>query len=67
MNVDQIFCDHDYELTHEHTTESKFEVSARACNGHGNLPWQLCDASRKYIQTFKCTKCNKLKRYVEVV
>ena len=32
-----------------------------------NLPWQLCDASRKFVQVFVCSECGKLKRYVEKI
>jgi len=60
-----IFCIHDYELIHEVTTESEFEVMARyVTNMKGNFHIGL---SRYYIQIFKCKKCNNLKRYVQLL
>jgi hypothetical protein len=67
-----IFCKHDWELISETVTKSRYEVAMEAFDGRAgtskvNLPWQLCDASRKHIQTFTCRKCGKLKRFVEEI
>lgn len=64
-----MFCKHKWSLLSETVTKSKFESSISAFrsveNGKVKLPWQLCDASRKHIQTFSCDKCGNLKRFVE--
>ena len=62
-----MFCRHEWKLLSETTTKSKFESSMEALPSGAQkmqLPWQLCDADRKHIQTFSCEKCGKLKRYV---
>jgi len=64
-------CKHDWKLLSETITESKFEHTIRIIKSINNgeremqLPWQLVDADRKHIQTFTCSKCGKLKRFVE--
>jgi hypothetical protein len=53
----------------ETVTKSKYESTIEAMKGviEGNtsLPWQMCDADRKHIQVFTCSKCGNLKRFVE--
>jgi hypothetical protein len=62
-----MFCKHDWELLSETVTKSRLEVATSNLVGATKIkiPWQLCDASRKHIQTFACKKCGKIKRYVE--
>ena len=60
---------HTWKILSETTTKSKFEVACNAVYsrekvGKINIPWQMCDASRKFIQIFQCTKCGELKRFV---
>ncbi len=60
-----MFCKHDWSVLSETVTKSKFEVATERMTHAKNLPWQLCDADRKHIQVFTCSKCGKLKRFVE--
>jgi len=63
-----IFCNHDYELIQEVVTKSAFEVAYNTVKTSAkgiNIPWQMCNTERKHITTLKCTKCGKLKRFVE--
>jgi hypothetical protein len=64
-----MFCKHDWSVLSESVTESKYEVTIRSTKGFAtgktNIPWQLCDASRKHIVIVCCKKCGKLKRFVE--
>ena len=66
-----MFCKHEWKMLTEIVTKSKYEVATEAITGQGGgkvkLPWQLCDAERKHIQTFTCNKCGKLKRFVETI
>ena len=63
-----MFCKHEWQLLSETTTESKLEHSMKQLNQLiKSLPWQLCDAERKHIQTFSCKKCGLLKRFVEEI
>lgn len=69
----EIFCKHDWKLLSETITKSKFEHSIETLrndtilNHPTDLPWQLCNADRKYIQIFQCSKCKKLKKFVEKI
>jgi len=66
-----MFCKHKWELVSETTTKSKFELATECAYREGmntskfTIPWQLCNADRKFIQIVQCTKCGKLKRFVE--
>jgi hypothetical protein len=63
-----MFCKHDWKLLSETVTKSKLEVATSQFSGGAGklrLPWQLCDADRKHIQAFTCSKCGKFKRFVE--
>lgn len=63
-----MFCKHSWNLISEVTTKSKFEcVTETMRNNVTNvrIPHQLCCADRKFIQVVQCTKCGKLKRFVE--
>ena len=64
-----MFCNHEWKVLSETVTKSKYETALEAASiasaGVTKLPWQLCDAERKHIQTFTCEKCGKLKRFVE--
>ena len=64
-----MFCKHKWKLLSETVTKSKFEVAVEGAKGTSKikLPWQVCDAERKHIQTFACEKCGKLKRFVEII
>ena len=63
-----MFCKHDWKELSAIVTKSKFEVATEAMGKHNasssKLPWQLCNAERKHIQTLTCSKCGKLKRVV---
>ena len=61
-----LLCKHNYCLASETTTESKMEhlrslLSVTKLNGVDVE--EMC--KRKHIQTFTCTKCGELKRFVE--
>lgn len=64
----KIFCNHEWEILSDTTTESKFEHARRICDNTGavsvKIPHQMCQADRKNIQILSCSKCGKLKRYV---
>jgi len=64
-----MFCNHKWELLSETVTKSKLEHSVECLDlgAKFSLPWQLCDADRKHIQVFHCSKCGKLKRFVESI
>ena len=60
-----MFCKHNWQLIHEFKTKS-------ICDELLSRGWKfnISDVDfvkGKYIQTFTCDKCGKLKRYVEVV
>ena len=60
-----MFCKHKWETLSEKTTKSQVE-HARECGliltkGGGDV------LERKYIQVVTCTKCGKLKRFVESI
>lgn len=65
--IKQLFCGHDYQLIHEHTSKSALEVTLDKMGGQVQAKGRVLDNSKTYVQTFKCTKCNKIKRYVEVI
>lgn len=64
-----MFCKHEWKVLSETTTVSKIEHSIVVLKpdmmGKFNIPAQMCDADRKYIQVIACDKCGKLKRFVE--
>jgi len=64
-----MFCKHKWEILSETVTKSKYESSMEASAilsvSNIKLPHQLCDADRKHIQVFTCSKCGKLRRFVE--
>jgi hypothetical protein len=64
-----MFCNHEWNVLSETVTKSKLENSIEAFRAAGGenfkLPRQLCCAERKHIQIINCTKCGKIKRYVE--
>ena len=66
-----MFCRYKWEVLSTEVTQSKFESSVLALSGvvkeKVNLPHQLCDADRKHIQIVTCSKCGKLKRFVEEI
>lgn len=65
-----MFCKHEWQVLSETVTKSKFEVTMELMSptyGNVNLPHQLIDANRKHIQVFTCSKCGKLKRFVEKI
>lgn len=61
------FCKHTWKVLTEVTTKSKLEIAKEGVTGRSTIPWQLADASRKYITTYTCTTCGKLKRFVEEI
>lgn len=67
-----MFCKHQWEVLSETTTESKYENSVKAARAAGvavvtRMPWQMCDAKRKYICIVTCKKCGKLTKFVETI
>ena len=60
------FCKHDWKVKSETTTKSKFQSAMDACPAR-HIPWQMACAERKFIQIVTCTKCGKLKRFVESI
>ena len=67
-----MFCRHDWQVLSEITTTSIYEHAIKAMRAEGvtgsiSLPWQLCDGERKFIQIISCSKCGKLKRFVETI
>jgi hypothetical protein len=60
-----MFCKHDWKVLSEITTKSKIEhalaIGANVTRGNGFA------LERKHILVIKCTKCGKLKRYVEEI
>ena len=66
-----MFCKHEWKMLSETVTKSKFEVATEAMGKYNasssKLPWQLCNAERKHIQTFACSKCGKLTRFVTTI
>lgn len=67
-----MFCKHNWSLISETVTKSKIEESIevlRRANINEELifPHKLCCAERKHIQVFVCSKCGKLKRFVEQI
>ena len=58
--LQQLICGHDYELVHEKETYSEFEQVYNV----GRTPNTHCSLSKKYIQTFKCSKCGRVKQKV---
>ncbi len=67
-----MFCKHQWEVLSETTTESKYENSIKAARSNGatgsiKIPWQMCDAERKYICIVACKKCGKLTKFVETI
>ena len=68
--IDMFGCTHKWKLLSETTTESKFQHSMAIARkndivGKFTIPHQMCDASRRHIQTFACDECGKLKRFVD--
>jgi hypothetical protein len=67
-----IFCRHDWKILSDTTTKSKFEIAVETIKSSVSkdkvkLPWQLCDGERKHIQIVSCSRCGKLKRFVEKI
>lgn len=67
-----MFCKHKWELITETVTKSTFQHAIESLGGPDNLksiklPWQLSDGERKHIQILQCSKCGKLKRFVESI
>lgn len=67
-----LFCNHDWKVLSETTTKSAFEVAmetAKESNvvGKTTIPWQMCNTDRKYIVVCSCSKCGKIKKFVENV
>lgn len=58
-----MFCKHNYSLVESIETKSEFEQVTEA----GLRPNTHNSFSKKYIQIFKCEKCNKLKKMVTKV
>jgi hypothetical protein len=62
-----MFCKHDWKILSEVTTKSRLEILAE-CTEKGQIdsfPSTYC--TRKLIQIVTCSKCGKLKRFVEKI
>jgi hypothetical protein len=63
----KLFCKHEWKLLFEKETKSKFEsvYSMTFSNSKKiQIPWQMCNATKKYIQILSCKKCGKIKKFV---
>lgn len=62
-----MFCKHNWEVLSETTTVSQFQHAMEQIHSRAKVtvPGQMCDAGRKHIQIVTCSKCGKLKRFVE--
>jgi len=62
-----MFCEHDWKLISETITESKLERLKKiiGITPGETIPYYFLD--QKVIQNLTCTKCGKLKHFVEVV
>ena len=61
INITQLFCEHDYTLIDKLDIKSEYDIvvdSGRTPNSHISI-------TRKYVSTFKCNKCKKIKRLIE--
>jgi len=67
MSDTEWFCNHDWELMSEHTTESVVEHAKKMGLMIEGGPFNISHLKRKYIQTFQCKKCGKFKRFVEIL
>jgi hypothetical protein len=56
-HINRFFCSHDYFLVDEFEIKSEFDI----VNDSGRTPNTLCSLKRKYIYTYKCDKCKKIK------
>lgn len=60
-----MFCKHDWKVLSEKMTESKLQHAIKL--GFQKLKsGNSSDLERLFIQVFSCSKCGKLKRYVEI-
>lgn len=65
-----LFCKHEWKILSEKTTESKMEHFAKITNKYQppSFMEQYNDmTTRKHICIVTCTKCGKLKRFVEEI
>lgn len=60
--IKKLFCDHDFNLTHQFEIPSEFDIIIRA----GKIPNTHHSIKRKYITDYKCIKCNKIKRLIAI-
>jgi hypothetical protein len=60
--LSRLFCDHDYNLVNQMKIKSEFERIRNA----GYTPKTYHSLEEKVITDYKCSKCNKLKRFTEV-
>ncbi len=60
-----LFCKHNWKLKYEKVTESNLSEFRRNIRESRGGPIRYYDPTKKYIQIFACTKCGKLKKFVE--
>lgn len=58
-----MFCKHDWKILSEVTTESRLETLSKLGIKINEAPWSAM--KKKFIQIVACSKCGKLKRFVE--
>lgn len=56
----QLFCNHNYELVNQFQEPSEFDIVVQ----NGKIPNTHCSLKRLTVTDYKCTKCDKLKRFV---
>ena len=58
----KLFCSHNYQLINQFEMKSEFDIVVE----NGLIPNTYNSLKRKFITDYKCSKCNKLKRFVEI-
>lgn len=64
-----MFCKHDWKVLSETTTESKLShiINVLEKNALRTFRYTPSDVERKHIVIVSCSKCGKLKRFVEEI
>lgn len=62
MSIFSKKCIHDYILINQVQMDSEFEI----CVQNHKIPNTWCSLKRKLITDYKCNKCGKLIRFIEV-
>jgi hypothetical protein len=59
--IGHLICKHNYELLNQFEMKSEFDIVQE----HGKVPNTHNSQTRKVVTDYKCTKCQKIKRFVE--